>query len=114
MPLRKLDHVLVLTDDIERTRDFYRDALGLEVGERPPAAEKKPPPPPAPPTRRGGGGAPPPPPPGAGGGPAPAAGVPRVLALRRRSALCPRRRPRGLRGALRDHRDPPLASGPGH
>ena len=36
MPLTRLDHVLVLTDDIEGTRDFYRDALGLEVGERPP------------------------------------------------------------------------------
>jgi catechol 2,3-dioxygenase-like lactoylglutathione lyase family enzyme len=36
MPLTRLDHVLVLTDDIDGTRDFYRDALGLEVGERPP------------------------------------------------------------------------------
>ena len=36
MALNKLDHVLVLTDDMERTRDFYRDALGLEVGDRPP------------------------------------------------------------------------------
>src|SRR3954462_12743307 len=36
MPLTKLDHVLVLTGDIDGTRDFYRDALGLEVGERPP------------------------------------------------------------------------------
>ena len=36
MALTKLDHVLVLTEDIEGTRDFYRDALGLEVGERPP------------------------------------------------------------------------------
>jgi catechol 2,3-dioxygenase-like lactoylglutathione lyase family enzyme len=36
MPLSKLDHVLVLTEDIEATRDFYRDALGLEVGDRPP------------------------------------------------------------------------------
>jgi len=36
MPLRKMEHVLVLTEDIDRTRDFYRDALGLEVGERPP------------------------------------------------------------------------------
>jgi catechol 2,3-dioxygenase-like lactoylglutathione lyase family enzyme len=36
MPLTRLEHVLVLTDDIERTRDFYRDALGLEVGDRPP------------------------------------------------------------------------------
>ncbi len=36
MPLTRLDHVLVLTEDIEGTRDFYRDALGLEVGDRPP------------------------------------------------------------------------------
>jgi catechol 2,3-dioxygenase-like lactoylglutathione lyase family enzyme len=36
MALTKLDHVLVLTEDVEGTRDFYRDALGLEVGDRPP------------------------------------------------------------------------------
>lgn len=36
MPLRRLDHVLVLTDDIEATKSFYSDALGLEVGDRPP------------------------------------------------------------------------------
>jgi catechol 2,3-dioxygenase-like lactoylglutathione lyase family enzyme len=36
MPLTRLDHVLVLTDDIDGTRDFYRDALGLNVGDRPP------------------------------------------------------------------------------
>jgi catechol 2,3-dioxygenase-like lactoylglutathione lyase family enzyme len=30
-----LEHVLVLCDDIERTRDFYCRAVGLEVGERP-------------------------------------------------------------------------------
>jgi catechol 2,3-dioxygenase-like lactoylglutathione lyase family enzyme len=35
MALRRLDHVLVLTDDLEATRDFYCEALGLEVGERP-------------------------------------------------------------------------------
>jgi len=28
--------MLVLTDEIERTREFYCEALGLEVGERPP------------------------------------------------------------------------------
>jgi catechol 2,3-dioxygenase-like lactoylglutathione lyase family enzyme len=38
MPLRRLDHLLVLTDDLEATRAFYHDALGLEVGERPPLA----------------------------------------------------------------------------
>ena len=36
MALRRLDHLLVLTDDIDATRDFYRDVLGLEVGDRPP------------------------------------------------------------------------------
>ena len=36
MPLRRLEHLLVLTDDLEATRAFYCDALGLEVGERPP------------------------------------------------------------------------------
>ena len=38
MPLRRLEHLLVLTDDLEATRSFYRDALRLEVGERPPLA----------------------------------------------------------------------------
>jgi catechol 2,3-dioxygenase-like lactoylglutathione lyase family enzyme len=33
-----LEHVLVLSDDIERTRDFYCEVVGLEVGERPPLA----------------------------------------------------------------------------
>jgi catechol 2,3-dioxygenase-like lactoylglutathione lyase family enzyme len=33
-----LDHVLVLADDIERTRDFYCEVVGLAVGERPPLA----------------------------------------------------------------------------
>jgi catechol 2,3-dioxygenase-like lactoylglutathione lyase family enzyme len=36
MPLRRLEHLLVLTDDLETTKAFYCDALGLEVGERPP------------------------------------------------------------------------------
>lgn len=36
MPLTQLEHYLVLTDDLERTRDFYRDALGLHEGARPP------------------------------------------------------------------------------
>ncbi|HEY7398607.1 MAG TPA: VOC family protein [Gaiellaceae bacterium] len=38
MPLERLDHVLVLTDDIEATKAFYCDALGFEVGNRPPFA----------------------------------------------------------------------------
>jgi catechol 2,3-dioxygenase-like lactoylglutathione lyase family enzyme len=36
MPLNALDHLLVLTDDLEATRSFYRDVLGLEDGPRPP------------------------------------------------------------------------------
>jgi catechol 2,3-dioxygenase-like lactoylglutathione lyase family enzyme len=36
MPLTRMEHLLVLTDDIDATRDFYTDALGLRVGERPP------------------------------------------------------------------------------
>jgi catechol 2,3-dioxygenase-like lactoylglutathione lyase family enzyme len=31
-----LDHFLVLTDDIDGTRDFWCEVLGLEVGARPP------------------------------------------------------------------------------
>jgi catechol 2,3-dioxygenase-like lactoylglutathione lyase family enzyme len=31
-----LDHLLVLTDDIDATRDFWCKVLELEVGERPP------------------------------------------------------------------------------
>jgi catechol 2,3-dioxygenase-like lactoylglutathione lyase family enzyme len=36
MPLTRMEHLLVLTDDIDGTRDFYCQALGLAVGERPP------------------------------------------------------------------------------
>jgi catechol 2,3-dioxygenase-like lactoylglutathione lyase family enzyme len=36
MPLTRLEHYLVLTDDLDGTRDFYRDALGLREGARPP------------------------------------------------------------------------------
>lgn len=35
MPLSAMEHLLVLTDDLDATRDFYCRALGLEVGERP-------------------------------------------------------------------------------
>jgi catechol 2,3-dioxygenase-like lactoylglutathione lyase family enzyme len=31
-----IDHILVLSDDIDATRDFYCRALGLTVGPRPP------------------------------------------------------------------------------
>jgi catechol 2,3-dioxygenase-like lactoylglutathione lyase family enzyme len=36
MPLTQLEHFLVLTDDLEGTRDFYHRALGMRVGARPP------------------------------------------------------------------------------
>jgi len=36
MPLTVLNHVTIRTDDLEGTRDFYRDLLGLKVGLRPP------------------------------------------------------------------------------
>ena len=35
MPLERMEHYLVLTEDVDRTRDFYRDALGMTVGFRP-------------------------------------------------------------------------------
>ncbi len=35
MPLDALHHVTVQTDDLDATRDFYRDILGLEEGFRP-------------------------------------------------------------------------------
>jgi catechol 2,3-dioxygenase-like lactoylglutathione lyase family enzyme len=31
-----MEHVLVLSDDIDATRDFYCQIVGLQVGERPP------------------------------------------------------------------------------
>ncbi len=36
MPLNLMEHYLVLTDDIDMTRNFYIDVLGLEDGFRPP------------------------------------------------------------------------------
>jgi len=36
MPLTKLEHYLVLTPDIDATRDFYVDVLGMQSGFRPP------------------------------------------------------------------------------
>ena len=38
MPLQRLDHFLVIAADLEATRDFYTDVLGLTVGPRPPFA----------------------------------------------------------------------------
>ena len=36
MPLTRLAHYLVFAEDLEKSKDFYVDLLGLEVGERPP------------------------------------------------------------------------------
>ena len=36
MPITKMEHFLVLTDDIEATREFYCKVLGVTVGARPP------------------------------------------------------------------------------
>jgi catechol 2,3-dioxygenase-like lactoylglutathione lyase family enzyme len=33
-----MEHCLIMAEDIDRTRDFYRDSLGMEVGYRPPLA----------------------------------------------------------------------------
>jgi catechol 2,3-dioxygenase-like lactoylglutathione lyase family enzyme len=35
MSLAKMEHFLVLTDDVDATRNFYRDILGMEEGFRP-------------------------------------------------------------------------------
>ena len=34
MPLQIMEHYLVLTDDIDHTRDFYKDIIGLQDGFR--------------------------------------------------------------------------------
>ena len=36
MAIEGMNHFNVLTDDVEATRHFYCDILGLEKGERPP------------------------------------------------------------------------------
>src|SRR5258708_37597108 len=36
MPLGALQHYTIEPSDLERTRDFYCDVLGLENGDRPP------------------------------------------------------------------------------
>jgi catechol 2,3-dioxygenase-like lactoylglutathione lyase family enzyme len=35
MSVTGMEHVLVLSDDIDRTREFYCEVVGLEVGDRP-------------------------------------------------------------------------------
>jgi catechol 2,3-dioxygenase-like lactoylglutathione lyase family enzyme len=36
MPLTQIEHYLLLTDDLDGTRDFYCNGLGMRVGARPP------------------------------------------------------------------------------
>ena len=36
MPATAMNHFTILTDDVPKTVDFYRDLLGLEAGPRPP------------------------------------------------------------------------------
>jgi catechol 2,3-dioxygenase-like lactoylglutathione lyase family enzyme len=36
MPLTKMEHYLVLSDDMEATKRFYCEALGMRIGPRPP------------------------------------------------------------------------------
>jgi catechol 2,3-dioxygenase-like lactoylglutathione lyase family enzyme len=38
MSVGTIEHVLVLSDDIESTREFYCQVVGLAVGDRPPLA----------------------------------------------------------------------------
>ena len=35
MALKTFEHVLILADDVDKTKDFYVNILGLEVGYRP-------------------------------------------------------------------------------
>ena len=35
MPLSHIEHMLVLVDDLDKTRDWYRDVLGMEEGPHP-------------------------------------------------------------------------------
>ena len=35
MPVQRLEHFLVISEDIDATRDFYCDVLGMTVGFRP-------------------------------------------------------------------------------
>ncbi len=36
MPAQSLNHYTIKVRDLERTKDFYRDIVGLRVGDRPP------------------------------------------------------------------------------
>ena len=36
MPAQSLNHYTIKVRDLERTKDFYQDVVGLTVGDRPP------------------------------------------------------------------------------
>ena len=36
MPAQSLNHYTIKVRDLERTKDFYQDIVGLKVGDRPP------------------------------------------------------------------------------
>ena len=36
MPAQSLNHYTIIVRDLERTKDFYQDVVGLKVGDRPP------------------------------------------------------------------------------
>jgi catechol 2,3-dioxygenase-like lactoylglutathione lyase family enzyme len=38
MPAQSLNHFTIVTRDLEATKDFYTEIVGLEVGDRPPLA----------------------------------------------------------------------------
>jgi catechol 2,3-dioxygenase-like lactoylglutathione lyase family enzyme len=38
MPAQSLNHYTIKVRDLERTKDFYQDIVGLKVGDRPPLA----------------------------------------------------------------------------
>jgi catechol 2,3-dioxygenase-like lactoylglutathione lyase family enzyme len=38
MPAQSLNHYTIKVRDLERTKDFYQDVVGLKVGDRPPLA----------------------------------------------------------------------------
>jgi catechol 2,3-dioxygenase-like lactoylglutathione lyase family enzyme len=38
MPAVSLNHYTIMVQDLERTREFYEDVVGLTVGDRPPLA----------------------------------------------------------------------------
>jgi catechol 2,3-dioxygenase-like lactoylglutathione lyase family enzyme len=38
MPAESLNHFTIVTRDLEATKEFYTDIVGLEVGDRPPLA----------------------------------------------------------------------------